>query len=289
MLLCPRGQHGMRLCRSHVLLLCARRYCPTGSSAPAHRVNQSVCQPGWYCVSGVRLPCPDGVYGSDTGLSTPLCSGQCSPGYFCTAGAVVPNQTQCGDVSVYCPLGSSVPQAAPGGVFTNGGDDVTRTMVTACPTGYYCVNGTSRACPVGRFGCATGLSLSDCNGECAAGYYCPLASTSSHALPCGGAAVFCPVGSGLPIAVDIGYYSYGGASAAVQSMQALCPHGSFCVGGVKVGARFPSSLTPIRALTPHVLLLHPLVLAVTFALKLCRVATMTRHRVHQGGTAMLVG
>ena len=207
----------------------------TPDDGPAtNRVNQSECQPGWYCTGGVRRLCPGGVYGNATGLTSSLCSGTCSPGYFCTAGATVADQTRCGNVSVYCPVGSSGPLTAPGGVFTVGGDETTRADTTTCPIGHYCVGGTARGCPMGRFGCATGLSLDVCNGECAAGYYCPEASNSSHAVQCGGAAVYCPSGSGVPIPVDVGYYSLGGTTAAVQSAQALCPLGSFCISGVKV-------------------------------------------------------
>ncbi len=49
----------------------------------------------------------------------------------------------CGNVSVYCPAGSSTTQVAPSGYLTTPetGDVRTRDGMTVCPQGFYCVGG----------------------------------------------------------------------------------------------------------------------------------------------------
>ncbi|CAN0423186.1 unnamed protein product, partial [Hapterophycus canaliculatus] len=41
---------------------------------------QVKCEPGHYCVDGVRFPCPPGYFGSSPGLTGPACSGSCAAG-----------------------------------------------------------------------------------------------------------------------------------------------------------------------------------------------------------------
>ncbi len=67
--------------------------------------------------------------------------------------------------------------------------------------------------------------------RCAAGYYCPANSTSPSALPCGGVAVYCPEGSGLPVSAQPGEYTIG-PSPGTRTGVMPCPGGSYCVGGV---------------------------------------------------------
>ena len=74
-------------------------FCPKGSSDPikvsqgyytgggveTQRTSQRVCEKGFYCVDGVRHPCPLGYFGNKEGLSslygpdiTPfICDGIC--------------------------------------------------------------------------------------------------------------------------------------------------------------------------------------------------------------------
>lgn len=73
--------------------------CPAGSfsSIVSTLPLQAVC-----------APCPAGVYGSTSGLTSPACSGNCTtaPGYGCPAGSVSPsNVTQCLP-GFYCPGGN---------------------------------------------------------------------------------------------------------------------------------------------------------------------------------------
>ncbi|KAF0699237.1 Aste57867_10202 [Aphanomyces stellatus] len=113
------------------------------------RMDQIQCPTGSYCTHGVAHSCPRGTYGSTTGLTTPACSGPCAPGHICPAGSTTsqqspcnavarnptgtyaingqqclpcrpgfwcsqasgsPIQNECGDTTVYCPLGSAAPQ-----------------------------------------------------------------------------------------------------------------------------------------------------------------------------------
>ncbi len=47
----------------------------------------------------------------------------------------------CGDASVYCPLGSSVPRLVLNGSYSSGGTVLTRTDTLTCPTGAFCTLG----------------------------------------------------------------------------------------------------------------------------------------------------
>lgn len=67
--------------------------------------------------------------------------------------------------------------------------------------------GVQRHCPAGRYGASYGMTSADCTGPCAAGYYCPLGSTSQYQVKCGGAAYYCPLGSAAPNPVTSGYYT----------------------------------------------------------------------------------
>lgn len=93
------------------LELCGDSYlfCPRGSSKPLHvdlghysvtelsngeawtddehwkdrRTSQILCEPGFYCNYGIKLPCPPGTYGDTSGLFSLDCSGLCPRGFFC--------------------------------------------------------------------------------------------------------------------------------------------------------------------------------------------------------------
>lgn len=64
-----------------------------------------------------------------------------------------------------------------------------------------------------------------------AGYFCEPGSSRSNPQACGGAAVYCPAGSGLPLQVVPGNFSTGGTSAASRTGTSVCVSGSnYCPG-----------------------------------------------------------
>jgi hypothetical protein len=80
--------------------------------------RQTACQPGFYCVNGIRRQCPAGTYGLTTKLTTAACTGPCTLGF-------------------YCPEGTSNPLPCPAGTF--GADSGLKTMACSgqCPVGHY--------------------------------------------------------------------------------------------------------------------------------------------------------
>lgn len=194
------------------------------------------CEKGYYCDRSARMLCPPGVYGDDEGLETPLCSGLCPSGYFCPSGTPFSQAHKCGNVSTYCPEGSSSPLTIPPGYYGIGESTETFSRVAICPKGHYCSSGMKFTCPAGHYGDIEGLSNSDCSGECPGGWYCPVGTVVSTAFPCGSSSTtFCPAGSARPTPTTLGFYatepqhSEGGGFKAEKR----CPPGSFCIKGVR--------------------------------------------------------
>lgn len=226
-----------------------------------NRIAEVECEPGHYCMDGVRYICPQGYAGITSGLHDPTCSGLCAPGYYCESGSTSTKQYACKDTHVYCPLGSYEPTFVPNGFYAIGQNDTTmatRSDIAPCPPGHYCIGGLVRPCdagryshsgsgtaecdglcsvgyycpiastsmeqipcPAGRYGSTVGMTNAYCTGSCLAGYYCPIASTSAKQHECGHDKVYCPSGSGAPIPVDIGYYTTGGMTRT-RIDQTLC-------------------------------------------------------------------
>lgn len=92
------------------------------------------------------------------------------------------------------------------GVF-NGVSAVSRWREMACEPGHYCLQGLRRKCPAGHYGSLEQETRPDCEGLCAAGFYCPAGSSSPFSLPCGGPNYICPEGSAAPTKVSSGFYS----------------------------------------------------------------------------------
>ena len=65
------------------------------------------CEPGSYCITGIKKLCPAGTYGNISALTTRKCSGPCPAGYFCPEATTSP--IICGSAGVYCPQGSGAP------------------------------------------------------------------------------------------------------------------------------------------------------------------------------------
>ncbi len=84
----------------------------------------------------------------------------------------------CGNVTLYCPLGSEAPQVVQSGYYSDGAAGAvavnTSTMVrqVECPPGYWCTGGLAYGCPGGTYqDQARRTSATDCL-DCPAGLYC---------------------------------------------------------------------------------------------------------------------
>lgn len=230
-------------------------YCPTGSPAsvkcptgyytigpfpmedPRKRVDIRICEPGFFCIDGIKKKCPPGTFGSSSGLSSSSCSGLCPAGFFCPIG------TSNGTYSK-CPAGR---YGSSQGLYKS---DCTNT----CAPGYYCPEGSISAyeleCGVVDL-VILGLTFNQViayNGTIpkqfmANGYIAQQTMLSTDLLlpPRGRYTnlvelqkpnnVFCKLGSWAPLQVLPGYYSVGN-NKTTRFDQLPCPMGSYCIDGI---------------------------------------------------------
>lgn len=261
-------------------------YCPAGSTGPTQvdvgyysvgevsapggwqvsideltRTAQRQCEPGTYCLKGVRSACPAGYYTDEYGSHSTTCKAPCTAGFYCAPGSASPVHLPCGNSSVYCPQGSSEPLNVPMGYYTHKTSSSTPTDIFICPRGSYCRGGVIRPCPAGTFADGEGAHTPLCGGLCSPGHYCPIGSTSKYMVPCpagkyghagetmarcsgqcdpgyyctlgsasprqnlcGNMFVYCPLGSSFPLNVTVNHFSTGGG-VWTRSAQAFCsPH-----------------------------------------------------------------
>ena len=178
----------------------------------------------------------------------------CPAGYYCPKGTTT--APVCGDASLYCPEGSTVPTTADPGYYTAGGTSVsTRTHQIECQFGHYCIDGIKTACPAGRYGQTRRISSETCTGPCPAGYVCPAGSVALGAddkiTDCGSSAVYCPSGSGSPVLVSTGYYTSGGDSPTRHITQTECEPGCVALVVVVCCMQVTERLTPPRMCPPR--------------------------------------
>ena len=252
---CPKGHY----CTPDTL---SPVKCPAGRYGASTGLQNAECtgecSPGYYCpessVSATQVSCPAGRYGAVKGLKTDECSadcdggeGFCEPtvceeGFYCPLNSIAPTQLECGGEGVYCPEGSGATTAVSSGYYTIGNvskmghyssiyDENRRFDQIECEAGTYCDGGKRLPCAPGRYASVTGSTSDQCEGACDPGYVCPTESTSSRQIRCGGPGVFCPGGTHEPTPVAAGYYSHSGG-VDTRSLEAICPTGSYCVGGV---------------------------------------------------------
>ena len=211
---------------------------------PDTRAAEARCEPGSFCVRGLRFECPPGFAGPRAGETRVACGGRCPRGFHCPWGSANATARPCGSPALYCPPGSGAPTPVDLGHYSDPLEPpALRSRQLICEPGHYCVNGTRFACPAGRFGAQFGLFGEQCSGECAPGFFCPAGSRLPSQVQCGlhrAAAVFCPGGSARPLSVAAGFYSLGGfegviglAENTTRSLQARCEPGHYCVGGVR--------------------------------------------------------
>jgi hypothetical protein len=196
------------------------------------RSAQTKCDPGHYCIDGVKYQCPGGTYGNVFGLFKPECSGKCHPGHYCPPASILPTQRRCGKSDVYCPEGSAAPIRAKQGYCTKGlvaidaqkDSSSTRAVEYIAPRGFYEYSGACIECPPGHYGDQEGETNSLCQGKCLAGYYCPRGSSSATQFECGSSDFYCPEGSSLPYPVDLGFYT---TTIGLKQLEATCPPGEY--------------------------------------------------------------
>lgn len=123
-----------------------------------------LCSPGYYCLEGSitpqSIPCPAGRYGI-SGSKNSNCTNLCPEGYFCPEGTSNPYENECGEVDLFCPLGSSFPTKVTRGYYTILGNETTRSAQALSEPGYFAFEGERRACPEGTYGDKYGLSADD--------------------------------------------------------------------------------------------------------------------------------
>lgn len=117
-----------------------------------HRIRKLVCAPGTWASSSVTMCdfCAAGKFGKEAGVKTPSCNGDCIEGHFCLLGSTTATQFPC-----------------PAGRFGNASGLSDPTCTDFCSAGYY---GTS----------GQGQVMASCQGQCSAGYFCPMGSISSQ-------------------------------------------------------------------------------------------------------------
>ena len=215
-------------------------FCPAGSSAPTAvsdgyyttngeegtesdeltRSSERKCEPGSWCSAGIRRLCIPGFWGGTFGAQYKTCSGSCNEGYLCPEGSTKPNEVMCGDPNYFCPAKSSMPVKVSPGYYSTGGTEATRTGQAIAPKGSYASAGLLFPCRAGFFGASEGMSTAVCSGQCAAGFYCPIGSTSPVMRVCGGDDVYCVPSSVAPIHVEPGFYT-------ADYLYDVCPPGKF--------------------------------------------------------------
>ena len=150
---CAGGTYGSAsgLTQSTCTSVCSAGYaCPPGSTSP----YQLTCPPGQYSLSSAAscTNCPVGTYGSNSALTSPSCTGPCAAGYY--GSSTGQNSSTCSGqcpTGHFCPAGTSNPTANP---CAKGQYSDALGAVTCTP------------CPGGRYGSTTGLTTSQCSGNC---------------------------------------------------------------------------------------------------------------------------
>ena len=213
--------------------------------------------------------------------------------YYCEEGSDNKKQHICGNSTVYCPPGSWGPTPVRDGYYcihtgmdAGALDLVDRDGVIpesleakpymtnkklcaaeiTCEPGHFCSGGIMYPCPAGTYGARYLLNSHQCDGQCAAGYYCPstlkpqehpdapdprlfdirwpLAPHTMAAdigFECGDVRLYCPKGSPFPKVVSGGYYTIGADVSErvdvsiiniTRIAQVICPRGNFCRNGI---------------------------------------------------------
>ena len=133
-------------------------YCPPGSSSP----TQFEASAGHFALSGSssQSACETGTYQPHKRSSSCI---QCPVGYYCNETGLSSYETRICPRGHYCPLGTSQPIECPTGRYGATQGMIEENDCTLCTPGKYC----------------TDTALTEPQGNCAAGYYCPSGTTTA--------------------------------------------------------------------------------------------------------------
>ncbi|KAL2085398.1 hypothetical protein ACEWY4_018718 [Coilia grayii] len=203
------------------------------------------CPAGFYCPGGGINPnpilCPNGTYGTQSGLKDESDCLMCPAGMFCFSQdpdqPITEPTGSCPD-GHYCPPGTGPPNSfpCPPGSFRNDSLRHGGESCVPCPARHYCAASASHTpsgCPRG-FYCPEGSTVPT---PCEEGTYGPRAALSdaSECAACGGGRYCSGVGQTEPSGTcEAGFYCRHRATTATPidgPSGGLCPVGSYCPPG----------------------------------------------------------
>jgi hypothetical protein len=206
---CPPGKYNNSLSQRNST---ACIICPPGTTCPTRGLSSpTLCPAGTYSsqseLKGECTQGPAGKYSSDTGRTNDSGFITCAVGYYCPAGAN--NQMPCGPGN-YCDIvGLSSPKLCAKGRYGSSSNNTTAQCDGPCAAGYYCDEG----------------SVNPKQGLCPPGYYCNEGTQQPLNCP---ANKFCVQGTSIPANCPPGTSSSGGATDITGCNS--CPAGNFCRG-----------------------------------------------------------
>lgn len=206
---CPPGKYNDSLSRSDPT---ACIICPAGTTCPNKGLSSPTpCPAGTYSsqpeLKGECTQGPAGKYSSDTRQTNDSSFTTCSVGHYCPAGSN--NELPCGPGNYCDTVGLSSPKLCAKGRYGSSSNNTTAQCDGPCAAGYYCDEG----------------SVIAKQGLCPPGYYCEAGTPQPLNCP---ANKFCIQGTSVPANCPPGTTSRGGATDITGCDS--CPGGSFCPG-----------------------------------------------------------
>ena len=129
------------------------------------------CEPGHFCIHGIKFRCPGGRYGSEHELKTPNCTAACPAG-------------------TYCPEGSLEPSLLPAGRYSPKKELRSWNQASLCPVlpaarphRHIVRRGAWRPCWL-KSARPRHDSAGDASSRCPAGYVCPSGTAVSTSIKC---------------------------------------------------------------------------------------------------------
>ena len=238
---CQAGYYCSSLAMEELEPCPAGFYCPQGATYPTACPRGSYNPHTYANSSQACLPCPEGQYCAQQGLSQP--SGICAGGFYCESGAIASTPidgitgNRC-PMGHYCPPGSPFPLPCPVGSYSKstGNNDIEDCLPCppgkACPqegldytgvpcsAGYYCLLGSQDPTPRDEYG--------EYGSICPTGHYCP--EGSSEPIVCPAATYNNVTGASICSTCPAGFYCDGSSPTAPE----ICPVGFYCEEGTSL-------------------------------------------------------